>query len=1288
MKGLQGGISMAMLAAVAQAGVIGGPGGIDTGNTADIPFTSEFSSSVNEDWKDNHAVDADIGGPGPRHGHHWKREEVDQTGDSDIGKSFYQPHTNEQSTSSNTVHNDNHHVDVKEDNVAAPPVRPHHRPHSQPHVAPHHAARGNRDVIGGPSGIDTGNTADIPFTSSFSSDVNEKYKNDHSKDIDAVVHRPHHHWGRDHGDVIGGPEGIDTGNTADIPFTSSFSSDVNEKYTDDHSKDIDAVVHGPHHHWGRDHGEDEFHGDVIGGPDGIDTGNTAAIPFTSSFSSAVDEKYTDNHSKDIDAVVRPHHHWARNHGEDEFDGDVIGGPSGIDTGNTAAIPFTSTFTSSVKEDHQDNHALDLDKDTIVHRPHHWARDHGEDEFHGEVIGGPSGIDTGNTASIPFTSTFSSTVNEKYKDDHSVDTDIHVRPGHGHHWAREDVGHGGDVIGGPSGIDTGNTAAIPFTSTFTSKVDEKYKDDHSIDADIHVRPGHGHHWAREDAGHGGDHDVIGGPSGIDTGNTADIPFTSTFSSAVNEDYKDDHSVDADVHVRPGHHHHWAREDSKHPGVHDVIGGPSGIDTGNTADIPFTSSFTSKVNEDWKDNHSVDADIKGAVVRPHHHWQAREEAGRPEHDVIGGPSGIDTGNTAAIPFTSTFTSEVNEDYKDDHSVNADLKGTVVRPAHHHWVRENAGHEKHPETEVIGGPSGIDTGNTVAIPFTSTFSSEVNEDYKDDHSVEADLKGTVVRPGHHHWPAREETEHHGDHQVIGGPSGIDTGNTADIPFTSIFSSEYSETVQDDHAHKYNVHHRRADDSLISGPSGIDTGNTAFIPFTNTFSQDTNESSKDDHSVTANIDHNIAAPHYAHHEPVPESAPPAHEDPAPPHGAPAAAPVAPAPEDPVPAPVRTHEAPAPTHEAPAPTPEAPASTHDAPAHPAHEAPTEAPAPPSHEAPTQAGAPPSHEAPTHAADPTVHETPAPQTPPHDSHQSGTTPAGQGLENENKNEHGQTSSCSPTVHEVVRTLTHTLSRDSSASTARPEIIATPAHNASAEITEAPMMSSSMYNAPEQAESTPSATGMFNAPAQPTEHASSPSAHEAPGQGADPSSHGQSSGYSTPSGPSSASGHNHVASQSTPAHGAPSNVPESNGSSTGISPNLEQAHHVPGSEDPETESHVLSSAGVASAPAPTDPVDMESIASTITIQEASTFHMIPVYVPAPSATTSQADPSLGRFGDMPSARPTGVDAYQPSVQYNMPLASSTPSSHGMMFTGAGAQIAPANGLFPIVAGVVALLSLIL
>ncbi|OJK04030.1 hypothetical protein ASPACDRAFT_10329, partial [Aspergillus aculeatus ATCC 16872] len=1145
--------------------VIGGSQGEDRGSDAALPVDNKFRSEVNDYHSDDHSFDLDAKktviepGHGRRPHHHKAREEVIQSNDGlSEGSTYVKPQVHAESNNENSYYEDDHSVELAKDVVEVVPPHGHPKHHHargehedidviggpggidtgnsfalpitskfsstvndayvddhsrdididttivkpKSHPPSHFKARGEHehvDVIGGAEGIDTGNTFDMPITSKFSSEVNDAYIDDHSRDIDrdtTIVNPKHHGPGHfkartDHEDVdlIGGPEGVDVGNTFDLPITSKFSSTVNDAYVDDHSRDIavDKTVVSPHHHKAR--GEHE-HVDVIGGPGGVDTGNTVSIPITSKFSSTVNDYYQDDHSRDIDVdktVVKPHHHKARGSHEHV---NVIGGPGGVDTGNTFDMPITSKFSSVVNDAYVDDHSFDLDKDTTIVRPHH--RREGVD-----VIGGPGGVDTGNTFDLPITSKFSSEVNDYYQDDHSRDIDLDktvVKPHH--HKARGGQEHV-DVIGGPSGIDTGNTFDMPITSKFSSEVNDYYKDDHSWDLDYDktiVRP----HHKRQDGDHGehGEHvDVIGGPGGVDTGNTFDLPITSKFSSEVNDYYQDDHSWDVDVNKKIVHKR-------QHGDDVDLIGGPEGVDIGNTFSLPITSKFSSEVNDYYQDDHSWDVDVGKKIVNDYyqddHSWDVdvgKKIVHKRQHgddvDLIGGPEGVDIGNTFSLPITSKFSSEVNDYYQDDHSWDVDVGKKIVHKRQHG-----------DDVDLIGGPEGVDIGNTFSLPITSKFSSEVNDYYQDDHSRDIDTDTTIVQPHHH------KARGHGEQvDVIGGAEGVDIGNSVDIPISNSFKSKVNEQSYDDHSVDIDIskhHARRGEDfSILGGPSGVDVGNSVVLPFTNTVDVESNSYHKDDHSVHEQVTTTI--------------------DPAP---------------------------------APAPAPE-----------PAHEE-------------TKPEEP--------KAEPHVDEPPKQPEP------------------------KASTSCEPTVQEVVRTVTHTLPTET---TVAPKVDAV--------ATEAPAPTHSAL-----------------APSEPTKSAA----------------------------------------QSNPTHeaAAPTNP---------FTPNLDEAHHVPGSEPSATS--VVQSAITTAAPARTEPVVMDKVASSITIQQDSTFHVIPVYVPQSSATTPSSFAVSTAVTSVVGPHSTGVDAYEPTLRYNLPPAAPSASPTGVLFTGAGApQAAPYAGVFSVFSGLVALLALIL
>ncbi|OJI80934.1 hypothetical protein ASPTUDRAFT_127407 [Aspergillus tubingensis CBS 134.48] len=1418
MKGLQSGISIAMLASMAKATLISGESGVDGGQGASLPITNGFSSTANEEHSDDHSVDVDAKkkfvDEHAHHGHHWRREEINQKGNGNDNEHYYDPHINVKSNTVNESHKGDHSVHVDK-NLGAVKGATHSRPH--------HHGRSEPDLISGESGIDTSNSASLPVTNGFSSTVNEAHSDDHSSKINkdkTVVdedkhHHPHgHHWVRDDKDLISGESGIDTGNSASLPITNGFSSTVNEAHSDDHSADINkdkTVVdkehpehakHPEHHHWVR--GSD----DLIKGESGIDTGNSASLPITNEFSSSYNEASKDNHAVDVNkddtAVVEPEHpekhHWPHHHprGERE-EPTLINGESGIDTGNSASLPITNGFSSNYNEATEDNHAVDFNKDDTAvvepghpekhYRPHHHVRGEREEPT---LINGESGIDTGNSASLPITNVFSSQENEASKDDHSVDVDkkksVFDDAHHGHpdqpdhpkfphpHVPR-------DLISGESGIDTGNEAVIPITNAFSSTDNESYDDDHSADVNVKhtdvTKQAHPEHHKLPHPH--GPRDLISGESGIDTGNEAVIPITNVFSSTDNESYNDNHSADVNVKdtdvTRPEHrpHHHHERDLIKgesgidtgnsaslpftnvgsnevnevseddhsadvkdkdtlvktpshhHPHPHwprDLIKGESGIDTGNSASLPITNSIGSQVNEASKDDHSVDVDSKNTAIKykpepkpvpvpvpvhhPHGHWP---------RDLIKGESGIDTGNSASLPITNVYASQENEASKDDHSVDTDVKDTLVEkpkpepkpvpvPVQAHQAKPHP-YPHHPR-DLIKGESGIDTGNSATLPITNAFSSQYNEASKDDHSVDTDTKDTVVKekpdpkPVPVPVPVHGHPHPHHPRDLIKGESGIDTGNSATIPITNAFSSEYNEASKDDHSVDADikdtavkgvpVHHARPDHhharDLIKGESGIDTGNSASLPITNGFSSQENEVHKDDHSVDADIkDTAIDRPEHEHfrgHPHLPRDLIKGESgiD----TGNSATIPITNVFSS------QYNEADEDDHSVDVDS----KKTHvDEPHRHHHRADGSLiqgesgidtgnsailPVTNVYGQATNEAYSDDHSVSANVKDTDVdaHHEP---TEPHDSHDShdsskphdvGVDPIAHSGEDDSAKDVDSSSSCaSPVVHEIVHTVTRTLSGGPSRNTGLPEhgghgapVFNEPFTGAA----DAVAQSTPAYNAPEVAAGAAESTPFYNAPAQPT----GPSIESVPMYNAP--------AESTP-----------AAAPSNPMYNGAASIADPTGVSALYNSDPSEPEHVPDvAASSAAQQPVAMISNVAMDPAPTAPFpgNLDSIASTITIQEASTFHMIPVYVPAPTEAFrgAAAASSLG----VPTPKPSGSVASEPSFRYDLPGPSSTPtpSTNSIMFTGAGAQVAPAHGFFPIVTGLVALLALIL
>ncbi|KAL4886909.1 hypothetical protein BJY04DRAFT_212879 [Aspergillus karnatakaensis] len=378
----------------------------------------------------------------------------------------------------------------------------------------------------------------------------------------------------------------------------------------------------------------------------------------------------------------------------------------------------------------------------------------------QVIGGSRGTDIGNAAAIPTKNTVSNSVSEEYTDDHSLELEheVYIAPGHGHH--KRD---GPTVIDGPGGVDIGNSADIPTLNEFSSAYSESYTDDHSIDIDktTIIKPGrHGH--SRR-----GDSSVIGGSKGIDVGNSADIPTLNSFTAAYSEAYDDDHSVDIDetTIIKPGGHGHSRR------GHSSAIAGPGGVDVGSSAFIPTVNKFSSSFHGKYKDDHSIDID-KTTIIKGHHDEHPALGFHHPMHeargdvDVIGGPGGVDIGNSADIPTLNSFTSTFDGYYSDDHSVDID-KTTIVKP--HHKARSQRQGE---DVDVIGGSGGLDSGDAYAAPTVNSVHTETDEAVDNDHSIKIKAH-EVITPGdeeHHgqqtpHYEGHGE-EHHSEPHTHGEP------------------------------------------------------------------------------------------------------------------------------------------------------------------------------------------------------------------------------------------------------------------------------------------------------------------------------------------------------------------------------------------------------------------------------------------------------------------------------------------------------------------------------------------
>ncbi|KNG85785.1 GPI anchored protein, partial [Aspergillus nomiae NRRL 13137] len=297
MKGLQNGIPIAMLAAMASAQGLGGRPTVDTGNGVGVGFSNQFSNEVDNFNKDDHSADVHTetniikapphphGGPhGPEHGGHDGHGEGEgahghqkRGGVIDSGNSASFDFDNEFTNEVNNANLDDHSLDVhKNTNIVTPPPHPHgHGGHGPEHK------RRDEEEPHGPSTIDTGNDADFTFTNEFHNEVNNYNGDNHSVDVDKHTnvhvapphggpHESHGHDGqeghhkrayRPDADSAAEPGTVDTGNTANTQVSNSVDSKTNSANIDDHSvkvhSDVNETVGAPHHHEHHEGGHEE-----------------------------------------------------------------------------------------------------------------------------------------------------------------------------------------------------------------------------------------------------------------------------------------------------------------------------------------------------------------------------------------------------------------------------------------------------------------------------------------------------------------------------------------------------------------------------------------------------------------------------------------------------------------------------------------------------------------------------------------------------------------------------------------------------------------------------------------------------------------------------------------------------------------------------------------------------------------------------------------------------------------------------------------------------------------------
>ncbi|KAE8167054.1 hypothetical protein BDV40DRAFT_254132 [Aspergillus tamarii] len=308
MKGLQNGIPIAMLAAMASAQGFGGGPRVDTGNGVGMGFSNEFSSEVNNVNKDDHATNVHSetnilkapphpphgGQHGPPHGGHDGHDEGARhqpragppgSDGVDVGTAAQWNSVNKATHEVHSANVDDHHVDINEKHtvtVLHPPPKHHthggeHEGYGEEHEQGHKQGEGARghgkrwDPFGEEGAVDTGNSANYDFENKFHSTTNNANVDNHKVDVNEKTNivtppaHPHGHGGngghgpeherRDEREPHGGPKRIDTANDVDFTFSNDFDDEVNSYNEDNHGVDVKkntniqvAPPHGDHPH--------------------------------------------------------------------------------------------------------------------------------------------------------------------------------------------------------------------------------------------------------------------------------------------------------------------------------------------------------------------------------------------------------------------------------------------------------------------------------------------------------------------------------------------------------------------------------------------------------------------------------------------------------------------------------------------------------------------------------------------------------------------------------------------------------------------------------------------------------------------------------------------------------------------------------------------------------------------------------------------------------------------------------------------------------------------------------
>ncbi|KAL5359040.1 hypothetical protein BJX96DRAFT_53805 [Aspergillus floccosus] len=439
MKGLQTGIPLAVLAAVARAQMfeVGGNHGDDNGNGAGLSFDQTHNTEINnaasnkQDASYNWLAKGKFGGP-------FRRDYPDEDyvggnyGD-DSGNSIGNSHKQGGKTKIG-----NHSDNEKDDSVN--------------HVSDFDDFLRKRQDASGNHGEDHGNKAILGGDQKVNTEIKNSWKNEENVNVN-IVHEKHgkhdehekhdkheeHEKHEDHdepedceeyekreigvlkpirkrfgpGFMVGGNHGDDYGNTLDLSMDQAQNTGINNNYSNKQKTSANAVADADAGPW--------FKRSHVGGNHGDDRGNDADLSFDQTQNTEVNNDWK-NHQKLSENVVGKAKGWPVKRFAPEFFG--VGGNHGNDRGNDADLSFDQTQNTEVNNNHSNkqktsvNALADADvgpwfKRSHVHR----------DPFHGiipegpvSVVGGNHGDDGGDSFGYSGDQTDNHEINNGYSND--------------------------------------------------------------------------------------------------------------------------------------------------------------------------------------------------------------------------------------------------------------------------------------------------------------------------------------------------------------------------------------------------------------------------------------------------------------------------------------------------------------------------------------------------------------------------------------------------------------------------------------------------------------------------------------------------------------------------------------------------------------------------------------------------------------------------------------------------------------------------------------------------------